>query len=114
MAQALRRPHLWHPHLPGRGHLPHLPRVTLNTDGRRHPVENALTALTVFLGVVALLCAFSPSLHSIGSFVGLAGILVGLYTQLISATTAERMVLVTFLGASAVGFALNMAHGGFI
>ena len=103
MAQVLRRPHL-----------PHPPHVTLNTDGRRHPLENSLTALTVVLGVVALGCALSPGLHVIGSWVGLAGVIVGLYGQLISATTAERMVLVIFLGAATIGFGLNMAHGGFM
>jgi protein-S-isoprenylcysteine O-methyltransferase Ste14 len=103
MAQVLRRPHV--------GRRPH---VTLNTDGRRHPIENALTALTVLLGLVSLGCALSDSLHVVGSWVGLAGVLVGLYGQLRSATTAERFVLVIFLGAAAVGFGLNMAHGGFL
>jgi len=103
MAQVLRRPQL--------GQRPHL---TLNTDGRRHPVENALTALTVLLGVVALACTLSESLHVIGSWAGLVGVIVGLYGQLRSATTAERFVLVIFLGAAAVGFGLNMAHGGFV
>jgi hypothetical protein len=103
MAQVLRKPHV-----------PHLPHVTLNTDGRRHPVENALTALTVMLGVVALGCALSTSLHVAGSWVGLTGVLVGLYGQLRSATTAERFVLVIFVGAAAVGFGLNMANGGFV
>ncbi len=40
------------------------------------------------------------------------GILTGGYGQFISATTAERFVLVLGLGASAVGFFLGIAHGG--
>jgi hypothetical protein len=107
MALALRRPHL-----PPLSQVTR-DRITLNTDGRPHPRENALTALTVVCGVVALGCAFSSSLHVAGSWLGLTGVLSGLYGQLISATTAERMVLVTSLGASAVGWGLNMAHGGF-
>ncbi len=103
MAQALRRPRL-----------PHPTHLTLNTDGKRHPLENALAAVTAVLGVVSLACALSTSLHVIGSWTGLVGVIVGLYDQLRSATTAERIVLVIFLGASAVGWGLNMAHGGFV
>jgi hypothetical protein len=102
MAQVLRRPHL-----------PHPPHVTLNTDGRRHPLENTLAAVTVVLGLVSLGCALRESLHAVGAWTGLAGVLVGLYDQLRSATTAERIVLVIFLGAAAVGWGLNMANGGF-
>jgi hypothetical protein len=103
MAQVLRRPHL-----------PHPSRLTLNTDGKKHPLENSLAVLTAVLGLVSLGCALSTSLHVLGSWTGLAGVIVGLYDQLRSATTAERFVIVIFLGASAVGWGLNMAHGGFV
>jgi hypothetical protein len=103
MAQVIRRPHL-----------PHPTHLTLNTDGKRHPLENALAAVTAVLGVVSIVCALSESLHVVGSWTGLAGVVVGLYDQLRSATTAERIVLVIFLGVSAVGWALNMANGGFV
>ena len=39
--------------------------------------------------------------------------LVGLYAQLISATRAERMIIVTGLVAAFVGTALGFGHGGF-
>jgi hypothetical protein len=93
---------------------PHVPHITLNTDGQRHPRENALLAVAAFCGTVALAFAPFEGMHAPGTWLGLIGIITGLYAQYISATTAERMVNVVFLGASAVGFALNMAHGGFI
>jgi hypothetical protein len=90
----------------------HVPHVTLNTDGQRHPRENALAVATVVLGVLTLAFAFAPSAHLVGSWTGLVGIVIGMVTQMISVTTAERVVIVLGLGASAVGFGLNMAHGG--
>jgi hypothetical protein len=93
---------------------PHVPHVTLNTDGQRHPRENATIAVAAFCGVVALAFAPFENMHVPGTWLGLLGVIAGFYAQYISATTAERMVNVVFLGMAAVGFAINMAHGGFI
>lgn len=90
----------------------HRPRLTLNTDGERHPVENALAAVTVALGVVSLLLAGWDELHVPGAWIGGVGALVGVWAQMISATTAERWVIVFGLGGCMVGFYLNMSHGG--
>jgi hypothetical protein len=84
----------------------------LNTDGRDHPLENAFAVVTLVLGAVAALTAISPGLHLISCWVGLTGIAVGGWGQLISATTAERFLLIIGMGASGVGFYLGMAHGG--
>lgn len=92
---------------------PHLPHVTLNTDGQRHPRENALAAVAVALAVVSLLCAFAPDLHFVGSAAGLVGVLVGVFDQYVSATRAERMVIVPAIVGSALGLALGVANGGF-
>ncbi|MCD0482183.1 hypothetical protein [Streptacidiphilus sp. ASG 303] len=89
-----------------------VPAFTLNTDGRPHPTENALTALTVVFGLIAFITAFFPGLHLLTSWTGLAGIITGAWGQYVSATTAERFLLVIFLGASAVGFYLGLSHGG--
>ncbi|AEW95509.1 MULTISPECIES: hypothetical protein [Streptomycetaceae] len=86
--------------------------LTLNTDGRPHPVENTLTVITVVLGAVAALTSLSRGLHLVSSWTGLLGIVSGAYGQYISATTAERFLLVIGLGAAAVGFFIGMAHGG--
>ena len=87
-------------------------RITLNTDGQPHPLENTLVAVTVTLGLVAFVTAFFYSLHLVSSWTGLVGILVGAYGQYRSATTAERFALIIGLGFAAMGFYLGMAHGG--
>jgi hypothetical protein len=84
----------------------------LNTDGRPHPVQNAFAAITLLIGAVATLTAIFPGLHLISSWAGLAGIAVGGWGQLISATTAERFLLIIGMGAAGVGFYLGMANGG--
>ena len=86
--------------------------LTLNTDGRPHPVQNMLTGFTFMLGTVAFLSSFWHNLHLLSSWTGLFGILSGVTGQLISATTAERFILVIFLGMSALGFGIGLAHGG--
>jgi hypothetical protein len=85
---------------------------TLNTDGKTHPVQNSLAVLTAVLGAIALVSCFFDNLHLLSSWSGLAGICTGLWGQYVSATTAERFVLVIALGASAVGFGIGLAHGG--
>ncbi|MEE1929995.1 hypothetical protein V1J52_17690 [Streptomyces sp. TRM 70351] len=85
----------------------------LDSDGRAHPVENGFAAATVLLGAVALVSALVfPGLHLLASWAGLVGLGAGLWGQMISATTAERFLLVAGLGASALGFYLGMAEGG--
>jgi uncharacterized membrane protein (DUF2068 family) len=88
-------------------------RLTFNTDGKRHPLENSLLAVTLVLGVIAVVTAAFSQLHVTSSAVGLAGILTGAWGQYISVTTAERYALIIGLGMSALGFYLGMAHGGF-
>ncbi|MFJ8040120.1 hypothetical protein ACIRBX_06345 [Kitasatospora sp. NPDC096147] len=88
------------------------PPFTLNTDGHPHPRENALVGAAVVLGLVAFVTAFFHNLHLISSWTGLFGILVALWGFFVSATTAERFVLMISLGAAGVGFYLGVAHGG--
>ncbi|MFD4571391.1 hypothetical protein ACFWNK_00045 [Streptomyces sp. NPDC058417] len=82
------------------------------TDGKPHPVQDTLMAVTLVLGVVAFVTAMFHSLHLLSSWAGLVGIGTGAYGQWISETTRERFGLILGLGASAVGFFLGMAHGG--
>ena len=65
------------------------PALTLNTDGRKHPKQNTLTALTVVFGLLAVVSAFFHDLHLLSSWSGLAGIATGAWGQYVSATTAE-------------------------
>jgi len=105
-ASARHRPH--GPHL-----TPRAPRLSLNDDGQRHPLENSLSVFTLVGGVVAFAVGWMVTLHLLATVLGLASLAVGLYAQLISATRAERMIIVTGLVAAFVGTALGIAHGGF-
>ncbi|MFE6282842.1 hypothetical protein [Streptomyces sp. NPDC057877] len=82
------------------------------TDGRRHPLQDTLLAVTLVLGLTAFISAMFHDLHLLSSWTGLLGIMAGAYGQWVSETTRERFGLVLGLGAAAVGFFLGMAHGG--
>lgn len=86
----------------------------LATDGKRHPLQDTLLAVTAVLGLVSIVTAGFPSLHFLTSWTGLVGVLTGGYGQFISETTRERFGLVLGLGASAIGLFFGMAHGGLI
>ena len=96
-----------------------VPHLSLNTDGQRHPVENVLTVFTLIAGVIACVVGFlanyvvtQPWAHIVATWLGLAALLVGLYSQLVSATRQERMIIVTGLVAAFVGLCLGLANGG--
>jgi len=91
---------------------PRPPVSLLATDGRRHPAQQAMVAVTVVLGALAFVTAMFPGLHLVSSWAGLVGILTAAYGLYISATTRERFPLMLGLGASAIGLFLGMAHGG--
>lgn len=85
------------------------------TDGKPHPLQDALLAVTLVLGLTSFLSAIiEEDLHLLSSWAGLVGILTGAYGQWISETTRERFGLILGLGAAGVGFFLGMAHGGLI
>ncbi len=103
----------------GRGNFP---LVSLNSDGRSHPLLNALTIFTLLIGlasfVLGLVIRNVPSASGLGwaittSATGLAAMLVGLFGQMISATREQRILIVTGIIAGFVGLALGLAHGGF-
>jgi hypothetical protein len=90
-----------------------VPRITLNSDGQRHPLENGLAVFTLIVGVVSFATGWVVHLHLLASVTGVVALLVGLYAQLVSATRPERMIIVTGLVAAFVGAALGIGHGGF-
>jgi hypothetical protein len=91
----------------------HASVLTLNDDGQRHPLENALAVFTLVTGLITFAVGWVVSLHVLASILGIVSLLVGLYAQMISATRAERMIIVTGLVAAFVGTALGFGHGGF-
>jgi hypothetical protein len=92
---------------------PHLPHVTLNSDGRPHPLLNALTWITFVFGLVSFALGFVVRAHLAACVIGLAALGIGLYAQMMSETREERMLIVTGLVAAFVGAGLGFAHGGF-
>ena len=105
-----------------RTHRPtHLPHLNLNSDGRPHPLLNAASFLTLVLGLfsfaLGLFLRTGPSgVHGwaiAGATTGLIGMLIGLFSQMMSATREERVIIVTGIIASFVGLCLGLAHGGF-
>jgi uncharacterized membrane protein HdeD (DUF308 family) len=99
------------------GRFPHL---SLNSDGRSHPLLNAATVFTLIIGLVSfalgLFIRADPSsghgMAIVSAVTGLAALLVGLFTQMMSATREERIVIVVGIIAGFVGLALGLAHGG--
>jgi hypothetical protein len=88
-------------------------RVTLNSDGQRHPVENVLTAFTFVVGILAFAVGFIVRAHLAGSVLGLVAFVVGLYAQLVSNTREQRVLIMAGIIAAFVGLGLSIAHGGF-
>ena len=99
----------------------HAQHFTLNPDGRRHPVQNALSISTLVLGLVSFaigmlvrnLPSASAGLHVTATITGAVAVVIGLYTQMISATRPERVVIMTGIIAGFVGACLGLAFGGF-
>lgn len=98
----------------------HLPRITMNSDGRPHPLMNAIAVFVLIIGLAAF--AFGITIVNISSpglslaipasTLGLGSLLIGLYAQMMSATREERMLIVLGIITGFVGLAIGLAHGG--
>jgi hypothetical protein len=100
----------------------HLLRVSLNSDGRPHPLLNASAIVILLLGlasfVIGLIIRNVPSADTHAMAVaaggtGLVSLVVGLGLQMVSATREQRVIIVTGIIAGFVGLALGVAHGAF-
>ena len=97
-----------------------VPRLNLNSDGRSHPLLNAASFFTLIVGLfsfaLGLFLRTGPSgSHGwavVAAVTGLAGLLIGLLSQMLSATREERVIIVAGIIASFIGLALGLAHGG--
>jgi hypothetical protein len=101
------------PHVPEHGQSRRF-RFRLNSDGRRHPLENVLSVCTILCGLIAFVAGFVPSAHPVASWLGVLGFFGGLYSQYVSATTPERALNIVGIVASFVGVAFGIRHGGFL
>ena len=93
----------------------------LNSDGQPHRTLNILAIFTLVVGLVSFVLGMIIRNAHTGAAVivtatvtGLVACLVGLYTQMISATREQRIVIVTGIIAGFVGLALGLSRGGFV
>lgn len=92
---------------------PRMSVISLNEDGKRHPLQNSLAVFTLITGVPACILGFVVVAHFPAVLLGLLALFVGMYDQMISVTRNQRIVIVTGLVAAFVGAGLGFAHGGF-
>jgi len=88
-------------------------RLTLNSDGQRHTLLNAVAAFTLAAGIAAFALSLVVRYHLSATILGIAAFGIGLIGQMMSATREERMFLVAGIVAGFVGMGLGIAHGGF-
>jgi hypothetical protein len=88
------------------------PRISLNSDGRPHPVLNAAAVVTFLAGIAAFALGFVVRAHLAATILGGVAFAAGLYVQLISATREQRVLIVTGMVGAFVGLGLGIAHGG--
>ena len=89
------------------------PHLTLNTDGKRHPLLNLVTLFVFAGGIVAFALGLIVRTHLAATVLGMACFAVGLYAQFVSATRGERMLIVVGITGGFVGMGMGIAHGGF-
>jgi hypothetical protein len=80
---------------------------------QRHRWENSLAVGAFAAGLIAFVTGAIRETHLVAVCVGALACLIGLYSQLVSATTGERWINVLGIGLGFVGVALGLAHGGF-
>jgi hypothetical protein len=88
-------------------------QLTLNSDGRKHPVLNVMTLFTFAGGIVAFACGLIVKAHAVGAILGIVAFSVGMITQMNSATREQRVLTMAGIIAAFVGLSLGIAHGGF-
>jgi hypothetical protein len=97
-----------------------IPHITLNSDGRPHPIMNAATISILVIGLVAFVLGITMAnvshpglgLAIPAAVLGLVALLGGLCAQMVSATREQRVLIVTGIIVGFVGLALGLAHGG--
>jgi hypothetical protein len=89
------------------------PRLTLNSDGERHPVLNAAAAFTFFGGIAGFALGLVVNAHLVATVLGIVVFGVGMFAQMMSATREQRVFIVAGIIGAGIGAGLGIAHGGF-
>lgn len=78
-----------------------------------HPLEDSLALATFAGGLITFVLGMIHPAHFAASVIGVVSFLLGLYSQLVSATTGERWVNVIGIGLAFVGLGMGFVQGGF-
>lgn len=78
-----------------------------------HRLQDVLAVTAVTIGIAALILGWIPATHFPGAVLGVIGLPLALYSQMISATTNERWLNVIGMVASFVGAGFALSNGGF-
>ena len=76
-------------------------------------MQLGLTAFTLLAGLIAFVTGLIVRQHLAATVLGLAGMVIGLYMQMISTTRPQRIFLMAGVVPAFVGLCLGLAHGGF-
>ncbi|WP_203597145.1 hypothetical protein [Actinomadura bangladeshensis] len=78
-----------------------------------HRLQDVLAVAAITIGIAALILGWIPATHFPGAVLGVIGLPLALYSQMISATTNERWLNVIGMVASFVGAGFALSNGGF-
>ncbi|WP_141579717.1 hypothetical protein [Actinomadura sp. WMMA1423] len=87
--------------------------VRAQSEAGPHRRQDVLAVVALTLGVAALVLGWIPAAHFAGALLGVIGLPVALYSQMISATTNERWLNVIGMITAFVGAGFALSHGGF-
>ncbi len=98
----------------------HVAGLTLNSDGQAHTLLNAACIFSFVIGLVSMALGMylrygssSFGVALAAGLTGLAGLIVGLVTQMFTATREQRIINVVGMVAAFIGLAMGLGHGGF-
>ena len=98
----------------------HVAGLTLNSDGRPHPLLNAACVFTLVIGLVSIGLGMylrygraRSRWRSRPGSLAWSACIVGLVTQMLTATREERIINVVGMVAAFIGLAMGLGHGGF-
>lgn len=95
------------------GRRPHLAMPKLATREGTRLSTDLLATFAFVCGLVAFFIGFVVELHVLACVLGIVGFAEGLYAQMISESTGQRMFIVVGIIGSFVGMGLGFGHGGF-
>ncbi|GAA1842125.1 hypothetical protein [Actinomadura bangladeshensis] len=78
-----------------------------------HRLQDVLAVAAITVGVAALILGWIPATHFPGALLGVIGLPLALYSQMISATTNERWLNVIGMVAAFIGTGFALSNGGF-